>query len=103
MSTFVITKGRGTTPLNNIWDGEFCDGLKCIEVSNDCYTIFQSENNAREYLNRKLELLEEWINKDIPNQAKKWAEHNRQEFLDKNLEIYKKLKKAISNMKIVQN
>ena len=96
---YVITKGRGTVPLNNIWDTEFCTGTKCIDMSRSCYSIFECESHAREYLDRKLSELEDWIHKDIPEQAKKWT-HGREHFLAGSQKSYEEIKKVISNMKI---
>ena len=96
---FYITKGRGTTPLNTIWTGEFCMGVKCIDVSNKCYTMYECELDAQDYLERVKRELNEWIEKDIPEQAKNWGEH-KQEFLDRNQKRYEDIKKVIDNMKI---
>jgi hypothetical protein len=100
---FVITKGRGKTPLNNIWDTEFCCGTKCVDVSNTCYTIFETKDDAQKYLDRKLVYLDEWINNDIPQQATKWSDNTRHEFLNRSKEHYDAIKKMITNMKIVEH
>ena len=95
---YYITKGRGTLPLNNIYDGEFCMGVKCIDVRNDCYTTFNSKTDAEDYLKRKLSYLEDWITEDIPKQAELWA--YKELFLENSKANYEKIKKSILNMKI---
>jgi len=102
---YVITKKRGWRPINNIWDGEFCDGAKkVIEVKNNIWVSFHTRKEAEEWIKYKLEKLEEWFNKDIPEQAKEWPEketpqyYGRDYFLKRMEEMYKENKKAIENL-----
>jgi len=98
MQVIVITKGRGSIPLNKVWDGEFCNGAKCIDVNANCYTNFESKAKAEEYITRTLTDLDTWINVEIPRQAEKWSSDTRGEFLAESQKHYEDIKKVVSKM-----
>jgi hypothetical protein len=96
---FIITKNKGSIPLNNIWIGEFCTGKKCLEFKHSCYLNFKSEKEAKTFIQNKLSSLKEWIDKDIPKQAKSWGSE-AENFIKKNKEVYQEISRAIHNLKI---
>ncbi len=99
MSIVIVKSNRGSVPLNNIWDSEFCDGVKSLDFRRDCYTVFENKDNAEQYKARKLELLEKWISEDIPSQAKNWGDR-ADDFMLRNKKRYEDIKKAIDRMVI---
>lgn len=96
---FILTKRKGLIPLNNISEGEFCMGKKCLEFKHSCYTVFESEEQVKDFIERKLFYLKEWIEKDIPEQAKNWGSLT-EKFIAESKEKHEEILKAIYNLKI---
>jgi len=97
---FIATKKKGHLPLNAIRFQQFCDGKKkVIEVSSSCWLTFVNAKGVEDYKKRHLEMLEDWINIDIPRQAKSWDKKEVKAFLSNSQDIYEDLKKAINNLR----
>ncbi len=99
----IITRKNGNTPLNNIWLGEFCGGVKCVQFSNRCWTVFNNIEDAEKYIIESLKSLDLWIKKDIQKQAKDWRKEDVIEFLEKSEITYLKIKKLINSLVIKTN
>ncbi len=97
MSYFIKT-ATNNTPLNDIRDGEFCMGLGCFDFRYNCYATFKTILEAKEYLDYKKDLLNNWINIEIPKQANMFAD--RQNFIYKNTKFHISILRKIDKLVI---
>ena len=74
-------------------------GKKCLEFKNSCYINFGTSKDAFDYISRKLELLNDWITKDIPEQSKNWGDR-KNDFMNESEQKYKEIRDAIHNLKV---
>ena len=99
MTSYIITKNRGTIPLKNIELGEFVDGSKCIKFDNNHYIAFKTGVDAMNWLVSRAEHLNDWLNNSIPEQAKAWGD-GKDAFISRSTDAYKETKALIDSLKV---
>jgi len=104
-----VTIERNGKAINNICFAEFSIGSKCIQTYKNVWTVFDSIEDAAAYIEERKKMLEEWINKDIPQQSKNWAvgstvplDNRRDTFLENSKKTYKQILRALNKLEIVE-
>ena len=89
--------------LKAYYPGSFANGMKrTLLFSNNEWLSFSSVDETQQYLNRIRNDLDDWINRDIPEQAKRWSPNLVDEFIKESQEQYQKMKRNIDKFKVVR-